>query len=349
MMGIQLVVKSMIFCAIILSLISGCNPTPPISQPVSQTELPTFTEPVVPIHTLVELTPAPTVTETPSPSLTPTDISTPIPTSTFTVTPTPIPTLGEAESNRLIREYMRTNANCVLPCFWGLVPGESKWGIVRNIMAYLRLQVRRPLVGTPGDYSIAFDLGEGPVIHGSVGFLEQSDIVQVIRFGANDITQAPSYDLANVMKDLGMPAYVGIDLRIGLSEGPPKTPSTSEVSSYGIIVAYGDKMGKPWPENPWAIFSYSGGAFKIGDHYRFCPTNLLLKGLVAEKATNWLPKGFRLALQSSESSMNVEELGGMPELPDIESATGISLQEFYRRIVEGEEPACFDTPIKFWQ
>ncbi len=87
----------------------------------------------------------------------------------------------------------------------------------------------------------------------------------------------------------------------------------------------------------------------MGNNYRFCPDNLYLKDLVAEKETAWLPKGFSIELQSPDSPISLEELGGMSEPPDIKSATGISVQEFYKRIImESELPVCFDTPIDFW-
>lgn len=331
-----------VVCLGVFGLMGGCISVPSASQSPDKTEFPTVSKPIATTPSSIEITAAPRVTKTFPPSVTPTNTSTSIPTATVTITPTPVPTLDKMESSKLIREYLRTNASCLLPCVWGLTPGESSWQQAHDLMTYLGLQVESSSAGTPGEYSVTFDLENGPVIHGGMGFLEKDGIVQVIQLGTGDITQSPYYDLRNVIKDLGAPDYVGIDLRIGGQRGDPK------VLSVGITIAYEEDMQTPWPKTPWAIFNYEGGAFKIGNHYRFCPTNLFLKGLVAEDKTAWLPRGFYLQLQSPESPLSIEELGGMSTPPRIESATGVSLEEFYRQIMDGGEPACFDTPIEFW-
>jgi hypothetical protein len=62
-----------------------------------------------------------TSSATPTASLTPTETPKP----TFTPTWTPPPRLSQEEASRLILELYETNGGCELPCWWGIVPGET--------------------------------------------------------------------------------------------------------------------------------------------------------------------------------------------------------------------------------
>ncbi len=76
----------------------------------------------LPTETVVEptrLQPSPTSTHSPAPTQTPTSTLTPYPTLP------PLPTLPLSERDAEIQWLMTTNKHCRLPCWWGLVPGES--------------------------------------------------------------------------------------------------------------------------------------------------------------------------------------------------------------------------------
>ena len=98
-------------------------------------------EPVVlPTETRVPtLTESPTGTPTSSPSPTKTPTETPSPTWMVTQTPSPptstnVPTLVNDEAYPLLLELLRTNEGCQLPCWWGIIPGESTQEDARRIM-----------------------------------------------------------------------------------------------------------------------------------------------------------------------------------------------------------------------
>ncbi|MFC1878986.1 hypothetical protein ACFLZW_03640 [Chloroflexota bacterium] len=241
---------------------------------------------------------------------------------------------------------MKTNGDCVLPCFWGIVPGKSLWQDVQSSMGYLDLLVR-DYPGKAGViHATTFNLEDD--LRNSLSFYEQNGVVQVINFSVKDPTRyAPYYELRNIMEHLGAPAYVAIDLLIG---GPGGTP---DVAKYYLIIHYGETQNGPWVKMPWVRLNYGGRALKIGNRYRFCPTDLHFEAIGYE-TPRLTSEGLVLHLQSLESPMTIEELStafgksyySMP--PDIEKSAGVSVQEFYRKIMESDEPACFDTPINFW-
>ena len=75
--------------------------------------------------------PAETPTPTLAPTLTPTVTNTLLPTKTPSPTVaqswTPPPKLSQEEANELLLELYETNGGCEMPCWWGIVPGETPW------------------------------------------------------------------------------------------------------------------------------------------------------------------------------------------------------------------------------
>ena len=88
--------------------------------------------------------PKSTNTNTPIPSATAT-ATLPPPTATFTITPTfptptftltPYPRLDDEVGMQLSMELFSTNRGCEqLPCWWGTIPGESRWLDVKNFLS----------------------------------------------------------------------------------------------------------------------------------------------------------------------------------------------------------------------
>lgn len=344
-----------LLCLVILTLAVGCTPARTATRPVADTEKPQSTASasntqvetisVPPPRGTPTMLPNPSNTVTPEPTATSTLTLLP-PSATATLTLTPLPTLGEAERDQALKEYMKTNGNCALPCFWGFNSNVSSWSDVRDFLERMNLKITgRPLHvdGTSDSYEVNVALMEDVKFRGSMSFFVREDqILQLISFGAGDLRQAPYYSVRNIMKDLGVPTYIGVDLSIG---GPMGLPSAASIT---ILIAYEENKQTSSLERPWALFYYTGAAHKTSARYRFCPTDLGIPD------TEWPPDGFSLGLQSPQASVTIDELAAMfgmrhfSELPDIEAATGVSVQEVYNRMMENQGQVCFDTPIDFW-
>lgn len=99
----------------------------PLQQVSPSSMAPKFTAlPSNPPPTLV----LPTASPVPSPSATTTPILLPS-------TPTLQPTMDEANTKALILEFLKTNGNCKLPCFWGITPGETTLDEVKRFIENL--------------------------------------------------------------------------------------------------------------------------------------------------------------------------------------------------------------------
>lgn len=105
-----------------LALVSACSSSTP--EP-TQTLAPTLT---------------PTIPPTNTPTATPTFTRRPFIYSTFTPAPTlpptptltPWPTYPPDEALAKVLELFETNAGCQLPCWWGIIPGETPWDVAQN-------------------------------------------------------------------------------------------------------------------------------------------------------------------------------------------------------------------------
>jgi hypothetical protein len=339
---------------VILALAIGCTPAKTAARLVatekpwltaSATNIQVETISVPPPRETSTMFPNPTYTVTARPAAT--SALTPLPPSaTATLTLTPFPTLGEAERDQVLEEYMKTNGNCVLPCFWGFNSGEISWSDVRVFLQHMNLKITGGpfhVDGTAGSYNAPFTLTKNAGFRGSLGFFVREDQkVQLIGFSINDLGQAPYYSARNIMKDLGVPAYIGVELRIG---GPT---GLTNVASLTIQIAYEENKQTPWLERPWALFYYTGGAHKSGTRYRFCPIDLGISD------PEWPPDNFSLSLQSPQAALTVDELASLSGRPhfdvlsNIEAATGVSVEDVYNRMLENQGQVCFDTPIDFW-
>src|SRR5690242_550646 len=101
--------ENILILAVILTIIPGCAPTPSKSLEISSS----------PVFTPVTAT----ASETPSPF------------------PSPIPTLDTASARQQVLKLFETNNGCHLPCWWGIIPGKTKWDDALNILAPISLKI----------------------------------------------------------------------------------------------------------------------------------------------------------------------------------------------------------------
>jgi hypothetical protein len=199
------------------------------------------------------LVPSPTPTLRPSPTARPTQ----------TPTITPYPTLEPEEKRTFVLEMLSSNGGCELPCWWGIVPGETGWEEMRAFFAaqgigvsengYLDLGYPDPEVG----YRV-------PMLE--VELEQQGGLVQAIRV-TNDRTHEPladdpalvwrRYELAQILSQYGVPSQVYLSLAVGAAcIGPGVVPT------YDMWVVYED-LGM-------AVL-YPGMLIRDLDNWLLCP------------------------------------------------------------------------------
>jgi hypothetical protein len=269
----------------------------------------------------------PITTHIPVPSPT----AVPIPTLTLT----PVPTLSGEASAVYVKELLKTNAGCELPCWWGIVAGETTWADAQQLILYTGARINK---GTEPDgttfYGTGFDLGkQGLYI---VNLWERADIVKHVEIHAEGYeslssfkTTAAYYSPENVIAIRGQPSRVWVQTFASAHELP-----------------YGDTMGY----NLWLFYDDSGflvrysGQVKYEPVYRMCPT--------FEENGN-LGLSLEIYIQSFDNHTPLERAvgrrtGDPSSIRSIEDAAGLSVEEFYALFMQDERPICFETPRDIW-
>jgi hypothetical protein len=135
----------------ILALV-GCVPAGGTIKPTQMIQTPSLTITL----TSTSIVPTPTLIST-------TTAIKPTSTLSLTNTPTPIDTLEPEIARATIEPLLREPLNCVVPCFWGIIPGKTEFNDAKNIFGRLGFT---PFEGTDPNsgrdfYSIAYESSIG--------------------------------------------------------------------------------------------------------------------------------------------------------------------------------------------
>lgn len=251
-----------------------------------------------------------------------------MPTSTTTpsVTPRPLetPTLTSEEVHERVVELMETNGGCQLPCWWGLQPGKTSWESAQRFLLTFNSDLY--VAGDPNKSLIAemFIFGNKPVRSRlSIRLIVQSHLVNLIL--VTEIDTFPSFQLASFLQEQGQPDEVWIHTLASNMGGPPP---------FNLLLYYKER-----------------GFF--ADFHGSAPGDSRYEGDWIYACVNQEP---RLILSTPQPDISFPKFPGTvydewgdewhPILP-IETAMGISVQQFYDRYKPGEQN-CFQLVRSLW-
>lgn len=262
-------------------------------------------------------------THTPSPAAPPT--------ATAPLTPTPgrvKSTLSREETTENLVDLLQRNNGCELPCWWGIVPGETRVEAIESTFVPLGFDWHRGYEELQDNVS---------PYKASIYFTTQDSVVQVIEVkgGATEETYDRNeawrpYAIPRVLERLGSPEQVYVYYPFRFDPGG--------MQAYRLFMVYPDRGVE---------IDYLGKASLVDERpgwARACPDiletdaiNLLLyaPGSVPDYLERSLPRS------SIPVASGVE--GDVYELISWEQATGGTLAEFVQLFTEHEEGAvCFD-------
>lgn len=287
-----------------LLLFSACTsevvpPPSPIAQGVETVPMATHTATVqVAIETL---TPTASSTENSTPDM----------------TPTVIPTLPPKQVARVIQELFEDNSNCLLPCFWGITPGETAWQTAEQFLAPLAL--RMFLHDTYAEVNLPAPEST-QLIELRQFYVFQDDVITQIE---SPIIQALNFQPAAIMQTYGPPHQVWLN-----------TANASREGHWGFI------MNLFYPHQGFML-KYSVEGVQQNDKVRGCgfeQDDLVLLG-------TWFSD------EDLSYETAVERGVGFGEatfaLP-LEEATGMSVETFYETFKDVNNPICLETPLSLW-
>jgi len=298
------------------------------------------------------------------------------PTPTATLLPawvfTPVPTLGMEQARERLLELLSGQANCRLPCLWGITPGKSTLQDVRPVVEPLRILAGSPIfwpetddwLGKDGigvdlvyteDAVVPTALDGGSVVRQTFFMVDfrtnEQGVVEHISFQAME--EDEFYDDAHYTLGVkyiydsdsfgerlqpymlsSMLAEYGVPEGVLISTvGIPKEEGLG-FRNFDIVLLYPDQ----------GIFAHYTTVRDVVDGKgQACPAN-------AHVTLELFPVGDREAFLQGLAAIGWGELLPPPDnvfWRSLERATSLSLEEFYETFRQSKD-ACLETPIDLW-
>lgn len=246
-----------------------------------------------------------------------------------TVTNTPelirksYPTLSNDIANKKLQELLINNANCRLPCWWGITPRKTTWEEARTFLATFTQIIGEPILLPDGSIYITAQLP----IQKELGTLDHTYKIKnniVVGVDAYVFDWSPFLYLSNVLNEYGSPD--GIFITTYRYDENGRRP-------YIVYVIY---------ENFGVLLMYSGGNVEnVGDKVQNCFENLYSPFVYI-----WSVDDEPLTVNQVKDKYFSSE--SMPYPISLEQATGMSINTFYETFKKPSSANCLVTPAELW-
>ncbi len=223
--------------------------------------------------------------------------------------PVPQPTLTVDEKQALVRKMLQDNGGCELPCWWGIVPGQTDWQILRNRFTTYGGTFFNVPSTPPVDYDIFHSFTQ------QNGIVKSIQVTGEARGGDRFAKDWQRYSLDQVLTRYGVPSQVWLFLN------PAVEPGSGP--NYGLTVAY---------DQPEVSIYFEGPASIKGAKTHICP-------LFKQVRLMMLQLGPITQSTSGAPSIFPE---GNPFVQSLEEATGMSLETFHETFMNSNSRACLD-------
>jgi hypothetical protein len=284
-------------------------------------------------------TPSPSATNTFIPSSISSSIATATPTETLVPTATPteifVPTLSASEAPNHLLELIKSNGNCMLPCWIGIVPGTSTNSTIYSILSpytsiatdgYFPRSDPRSL-----DFLLKKDQNEIhlEVILDPVGVDQTREMINVHIQQIQNKNDSPYleifklYSLQNILRTYGNPSTMG--LNAFLHKYDPNS-----VMPFEMYLSYPEK----------------------GIYIRY---TTIADEISADRVQSCLSEAYIIDLWLTKPDVNNENMKLLTDLnmewgysrTSLQDATQMSIDQFYEKFTS-QPNQCLITPISIW-
>ena len=300
-------------------------------QPISTTITLFTATPIQSIEASATIRPRLSPTLTPTPALWPTipfmptstETLTPIPTNTAIPSPvntlTPLPTLSPDEAMAEVQRLYETNNGCLLPCWWGIVLGQTDWRSTQRFFETFASRIIEPFE-PPTEPLWGVEIF-WPEIFAPHRYRIYGDIIIEME---GYIEMTPLFDPTTILATYGPPSEV----RFSASVGGDTDGMTLFVfyPQHGFLLQY--QIGEPNAE----------------------VANGVLHGCFVDATTYlvvWPPTETFTLSERLENTTQFNYYDHIPGRP-LEEATGMTIETFYQTFQNAEPPLCLETPNSLW-
>jgi hypothetical protein len=268
------------------------------------------------------------ISSTPEPTIALTKTPTLLPTSTVSPSWTPLPTLPTNDADQQFRSWMHGAPDCLFPCWAGITPGKTLWEEAIHLLAPvidLRTtnELSRCRFGECKTLSWDFQI-QNNLFYGEI--YSKDDIIYSIYLEGDQATK--ELNLQNIFDIYGVPEKVFIITSPrGIAGDPPM---------FFLYVLY--------PNHNFVI-KQIWEAQVNEKNIRACgnPENFSL-GIAAIDESQWTnDEIYQTGVQSGAGSTNSDKL------QPLEDVTNMSIESFYKKILNNDPSFCIVTPLKYWR
>jgi hypothetical protein len=250
-----------------------------------------------------------------------TSTSTATQTPDVTATRTPLPTLSPDEAEAFVMDLMANNAGCELPCWWGVIPGETSWDEVEPFFETFATDISRgDLSRLPGYYFLHYRI-PGQLFDGTTGIATSNHLIKEI--GVSRDGTGIRYQLHQLLSSYGEPDEVWV-------QGWPFNDAREPY--YALLVIY-SKLGimARYEGNPSPKYLVS---------MRICPQE------ISPELELWDPDREDRSEFVKAQVEHENIVWAAPEFRPLEEVTDLDTRDFYE-IMQSYD-GCFETPTHLW-
>lgn len=259
--------------------------------------------------------------------LTPKPPTTPISAENL-LTWTPLPTMPSAEAAKLVLDFMKNNAGCQFPCWWGITPGDTTWENARrrliplsynNDLSKENVYIYNKKSDDSFSAGFSFMLGETVI---DQGYVIKNNIVEYIEIRSD----VGTYTLLSLVLAYGKPEEVWVGTYNYAIQGQLPFDLLLEYPTKGFL-AY-----------------FAGSTGQINQDI----VNMCYKD----------PKVYALDLWNPDSKYSLEQIAkvgglfnlrlGFDTFKRLQDTTSLSIDAFVEK-VNNDKVICISTPAKYWK
>lgn len=268
-----------------------------------------------------------------------------IATSTVTFVPTSTlqPVLNTENAEEMIFRLLKDNANCQLPCWWGITPAETTSQDAISILnAFSAISSRNSLRKDHGSMRLQVPNGTG-VLSTFIEYDSPNDTIDSMVIGIAQLAENQNGEYVEVYNSLAF-AQATKSLLLPDILKSYGLPEEILVSTYSL-----QPLGSPvffdiqlfYPNYGFLSVYHSLMEFSRDGYLKGCPEDGNINLAV------WTPKKFPTIDDVPISIRNNISQFPLSSYLDIGKATNMSIQDFYNAFIV-DEKLCLETPSDIW-
>lgn len=291
--------------------------------------------PVTPINTVegytVQSSPQFTPSATSSSTLTPTETPVSIATDTLLLTNTPIsplPTLSPEEASEKVMTLFSDNQNpeCLLPCLWGVIPGETYWQDIEPFLKTFALKIDKTSVAAAVKLPISQTAGvPGFGYYVSFKWVQNGVIDEIFL----DSINVAGYDAKTMINIYGIPDEVWV-----------RTLDAPYLGTlpFELLIVY---------QSHGFSLHYSIDATLKDDIVTAC----FEPGFIEIKNPDLFPASPQIFIWASGEFKSIDEIVQEPGAIyfPLEEKTDLTPETLYEKFANSGELSCIETPSEQWR